>query len=214
MSPYDRERYESRPRYEDQGTHTEYHHSIFLILRRFSDTYRGNDRSPPRGRDHRHGAGSRPYRTAPPDPHTFDAPATLKQYADWFRYYFPQQAIDEDQADKLAEQEAGDGSRPRNGIKSRWEQYKKDFLQKQVSSLSLSPVMLPSFSIALSLTHLFPCCYLNQIQFSYRVLLNDLYDSFRSCSTTTESRRGLLRDMTPSSQTCGPECERSDGEVG
>ncbi|OBZ77035.1 Pre-rRNA-processing protein ESF2 [Grifola frondosa] len=55
---------------------------------------------------------------APPDPHTFDYPASLKQYAEWFRYYHPQQAIEEDNADKAAEQEAGDGSKPRNGIES------------------------------------------------------------------------------------------------
>ena len=72
-------------------------------------------------------------RRAPPDPHTFDYQATLKQYAEWFRYYFPQQATEEDNADKAAEQEAADGSKPRNGIKSRWEIYKKEFAATQVS---------------------------------------------------------------------------------
>lgn len=71
-------------------------------------------------------------RRAPPDPHTFDYPASLKQYAEWFRYYYPQQAIEEDNADKVAEQEAGDGSKPRNGIRSRWEKYRKDFSAQQV----------------------------------------------------------------------------------
>lgn len=70
----------------------------------------------------------------PPDPHTFDYPATLKQYADWFRYFYPQQALEEDSADKAAEQEAGDGSKPRNGIRARWEKYKKDFSGQQVST--------------------------------------------------------------------------------
>jgi hypothetical protein len=79
-------------------------------------------RSPPRGG----------YSRAPADPHTFDAPATLKQFADWFRYFYPQQAAEEDAADKLAEQEAGDGSKPRNGIKTKWEKYKKDFAVIQV----------------------------------------------------------------------------------
>ena len=119
---------------------------IFFKLSHLPDSYRGYDRSPPRSRDHRHGGKSHSYRQAPPDPHTFDAPASLKQYADWFRHYFPQQAIDEDQADKLAEQEAGDGTRPRNGIKSRWERYKKDFLQKQVSSSSSFPIVCPIIS--------------------------------------------------------------------
>jgi hypothetical protein len=76
-----------------------------------------------------------PSRRAPADPHTFDYPASLKQYAEWFRFYYPQQAIDEDNADKAAEHEAGDGSKPRNGIKSKWEKYKKDFAASQVSNL-------------------------------------------------------------------------------
>jgi hypothetical protein len=90
--------------------------------------------SPRRG----HPAPFPPSRRAPPDPHTFDYPASLKQYAEWFRFYYPQQAIDEDNADKAAEQEAGDGSKPRNGIKSKWEKYKKDFAASQVSTTSNS----------------------------------------------------------------------------
>jgi hypothetical protein len=74
-------------------------------------------------------------RRAPPDPHSFDYQASLKQYADWFRYYFPQQATEEDNLDKAAEHEAGDGSKPRNGIKSKWEKYKKEFAATQVSTL-------------------------------------------------------------------------------
>lgn len=62
-----------------------------------------------------------------------DSPATLKQYADWFRYNHPDLATQEDNADKAAEQEAGDGSKPRNGIKTKWEKYKKEFSTTQVS---------------------------------------------------------------------------------
>lgn len=40
--------------------------------------------------------------------------------------------MEEDNADKAAEQEAGDGSKPRNGIRSRWEKYKKEFAAQQV----------------------------------------------------------------------------------
>lgn len=115
-SPYDRERYDPRPRYvDDYDTH--------------SRGYGGY--SPRRG-------PPLPYptsRRAPPDPHTFDYPASLKQYAEWFRFFYPQQAIDEDNADKAAEQEAGDGSKPRNGIKSRWEKYKKDFAATQLQTM-------------------------------------------------------------------------------
>ncbi|CDO74626.1 hypothetical protein BN946_scf184325.g13 [Trametes cinnabarina] len=74
-------------------------------------------------------------RRGPPDPYTFDYPATLKQYAEWFRYYFPQQAMEEDNADKAAELEAGDGSKPRNGIRSRWEKYKKEFAAQQLQRM-------------------------------------------------------------------------------
>ncbi|KAI6128407.1 hypothetical protein EDD16DRAFT_1548420 [Pisolithus croceorrhizus] len=102
MSPYDRERYDPRPRY--------------------GDDYDAHSRS-------------YSYRRAPPDPRSMDHPATLKQYAEWFRYYFPQQAQEEDNLDKAAEQEAGDGSKPRNGIRSRWEKYKKEFFANQLQTM-------------------------------------------------------------------------------
>ncbi|KAI5122188.1 hypothetical protein M0805_007085 [Coniferiporia weirii] len=118
MSPYDRERYDPRPRYDDY------------------DAHRGYGHSPPRSRgQYGHGYGSRPGRAAPVDPHTLDYAASLKQYAEWFRYCYPQQATEEDIADKAAEQEAGDGSKPRNGIKAKWEKYKKDFLAQQLQTL-------------------------------------------------------------------------------
>jgi hypothetical protein len=115
LSPYERDRYDPRPRHnDDYDAHSRAHGYA----------------SPRRGQY------PAPYaRRAPPDPHTFDYPGSLKQYAEWFRYYFPQQAIDEDNADKAAEQEAGDGSKPRNGIKSRWEKYKKDFAASQLQTM-------------------------------------------------------------------------------
>ncbi|KAJ7667573.1 hypothetical protein DFH06DRAFT_1280528 [Mycena polygramma] len=115
-SPYDRERYDPRPRYsDDYDGHRQYGYS-----------------SPPR---RGHSSSFPPARRAPPDPHTFDYPASLKQYAEWFRYFFSQAAIEEDNADKAAEQEAGDGSKPRNGIKSKWEKYKKDFAAAQLQTM-------------------------------------------------------------------------------
>ncbi|EGO01534.1 hypothetical protein SERLA73DRAFT_176851 [Serpula lacrymans var. lacrymans S7.3] len=117
MSPYERDRYEPRPRYgDDYDAH--------------SRAY--GYRSPGRGQ---YAAPFPPSRRAPPDPRTFDHPATLKQYAEWFRYCFPQQATEEDNADKAAEQEAGDGSKPRNGIRSRWEKYKKEFMANQLQTM-------------------------------------------------------------------------------
>ncbi|KAF6762475.1 hypothetical protein DFP72DRAFT_956970 [Ephemerocybe angulata] len=116
LSPYERDRYEPRPRHnDDYDTH--------------SRSYGGGYSSPRRG----HVPPPYPPRRAPPDPHTFDYPASLKQYAEWFRYFHNQQAIEEDAADKAAEQEAADGSKPRNGIKTRWEKYKKEFAANQLS---------------------------------------------------------------------------------
>lgn len=117
LSPYDRERYDPRPRYnDDYDAHS-----------RGGYGYTSPRRGPP--------GQFPPARRAPPDPHTFDYPASLKQYAEWFRYFYPQQAIEEDNADKAAEQEAGDGSKPRNGIKSKWEKYKKDFSATQLQTM-------------------------------------------------------------------------------
>jgi hypothetical protein len=80
----------------------------------------------------------------------------LKQYADWFRYFYPAQATEEDNADKAAEQEVGDGSKPRNGIKSKWEKYKKDFAATQVStfhfSITLFHILRRSFIIHICLS--------------------------------------------------------------
>ncbi|KAH9045722.1 hypothetical protein EDB85DRAFT_1908092 [Lactarius pseudohatsudake] len=76
-----------------------------------------------------------PSRRAPPDPHTLDYPASLKQFAEWFRYYYPQAAAEEDSSDKAAQQQAGDGSKPRNGIKLRWEKYKKSFAAQQLQTM-------------------------------------------------------------------------------
>ncbi|KIK65755.1 hypothetical protein GYMLUDRAFT_39277 [Collybiopsis luxurians FD-317 M1] len=111
--PFERDRYEPRPRYNDD----------------FDS--RGYGYSPPR-----RGHGQQfPSRRPPPDPHMFEYPANLRQYAEWFRYFYPEQAAQEDNADKAAEQEAGDGSKPRNGIRSRWEKYKKDFSANQLQTM-------------------------------------------------------------------------------
>ncbi|KZT20651.1 hypothetical protein NEOLEDRAFT_1140488 [Neolentinus lepideus HHB14362 ss-1] len=120
LSPYDRGRFEPRPRYgDDYDAHSRAYD--------YSSPHRGQYPPPPP-----HGGYGR---RAPPDPHTFDYPASLKQYAEWFRYFYPQEAIDEDNADKAAEQAAGDGSKPRNGIKTRWEKYKKDFASAQLQRM-------------------------------------------------------------------------------
>jgi hypothetical protein len=46
--------------------------------------------------------------------------------------------MEEDSADKAAEQEFNDGTKPRrNGIKSKWEKYKKEFATTQVCLLPI-----------------------------------------------------------------------------
>ena len=133
MSPYDRERYDPRPRYsDDYGLPF----TLFLSCPRVShssclDAHSRHGYTSPRRHAAPYGSSRRP----PPDPHTLEYPASLKQYAEWFRYHYPTQAAEEDQADKAAEHQAGDGSKPRNGIKSKWEKYKKDFAATQVSVL-------------------------------------------------------------------------------
>src|SRR3984957_20043743 len=122
LSPYERDRYDPRPRYGD-----DYGLLLMHLCTRSSRT--DNMLLEPHSRMYGYSSPRRPQypipfptsRRAPPDPHTFEYPAGLKKYAEWFRYYYPQQAIEEDNADKAAEQEASDGSKPRNGIKSRWE---------------------------------------------------------------------------------------------
>ena len=104
------------------------HQTLELILFLDPHSRHGYSTSP-----RRYAGGYALPRRAPPDPRTFEFPATLKQYAEWFRHTFPDQAVEEDAADKAAEQEAGDGSKPRNGIKTKWEKYKKEFAANQVS---------------------------------------------------------------------------------
>ncbi|KAF9019282.1 hypothetical protein BDZ89DRAFT_1103455 [Hymenopellis radicata] len=93
-SPWEAERYDPRPRYSENYERP--------------PAWRGGY-SPVRRNQYN--------RRPPPDPHSFDFPGSLKQYADWFRYTFPQRATQEDNMDKAAEQEAGDGSKPRNGLR-------------------------------------------------------------------------------------------------
>ncbi|KII96062.1 hypothetical protein PLICRDRAFT_694151 [Plicaturopsis crispa FD-325 SS-3] len=116
-SPYERGRYDPRPRYpDDYDAHS-----------------RGYGYASPRRGQYppSHQAARRP----PQDPRALDYIVSLKQYAEWFRFSYPSQAAEEDAADKAAEQEAGDGSKPRNGIKSRWEKYKKDFAVGQLNMM-------------------------------------------------------------------------------
>jgi hypothetical protein len=142
-----------------------------------------------------------PSRRAPADPHTFDYPASLKQYAEWFRFYYPQQAIDEDNADKAAEHEAGDGSKPRNGIKSKWEKYKKDFAASQVSN-SICPT-----SVTI-MCHCFGIILLFVFMTNVLRWLNafSLYCSCRRCLITTGNLHGLRKNIAlrQNSRNCAP----------
>jgi len=57
-------------------------------------------------------------------------PASLRQYAEWFRAVYPKEAKEEDEADRAAEKEAG--KRTRDGIRALWEKYKKQHAAGQV----------------------------------------------------------------------------------
>ena len=131
-------------------------------------------------------------RRAPQDPHTFDYPASLKQYAEWFRYYYPQQAQEEDSADKAAELEAGDGSKPRNGIRARWEKYKKDFAAQQVSTLYpfLSPLRSCECGCSASIS-------ISEVSLERLTKLCCHIISSNACLSTIGSRHGSQKSMTP-----------------
>ena len=183
-SPWDRDRYEPRPRYDDYGMSAHDLHSVMRSIDIFrADPHRGG--YSPRRTFH----SSRP---APQDPHTLDYPASLKQYAEWFRYFFSHQAAEEDSLDKQAEMEAGDGSKPRNGIKSKWEKYKKDFSSNQVrvifvySFLSSRPFSCP---LPLSAIQSFRCFIHNVIKTARSSLLKRWHSSFPilSCSQSRSS---------------------------
>ena len=151
-------------------------------------------------------------RAAPPDPHTFDYPATLKQYAEWFRYYYPQQAIEEDNADKAAEQEAGDGSKPRNGIRTRWEKYKKDFSGQQVSILPFGRFSSTPFCTRCTMYDSVPTLPTLRTLFT-EAETETLACSFKECLSIIGSRPGLQRSTTPlpSWCSCVLGCGRSGG---
>ena len=164
-SPWDRDRYEPRPRYEDYGVFT-IHPTAWCTDTRFPvDPHRGG--YSPRRSHH-------PSRPAPQDPHTLDYPASLKQYAEWFRYFFPQQATEEDTLDKQAEADAGDGSKPRNGIRSKWEKYKKDFASNQVR------VIFQSFLVTHTPLLFFPPCRCSQYSHSLFLFVYHVIETARS----------------------------------
>lgn len=117
VSPWDRSRYE-RPRYGD-------------------DFNRGRDDFPHR-RGGYHGHNGRENRgRPPPNPYEQDHPAQLKHFADWFRFMYPEEAAEEDRLDRLdgdALREAGsEAPKPRDGVRSRWEKYKKEFATQQLT---------------------------------------------------------------------------------
>ncbi|KAJ7179566.1 hypothetical protein C8R46DRAFT_1345892 [Mycena filopes] len=117
-SPYDRDRYDPRPRYNDDYWFDLPYHLMAMVDMVVVVTAR------PRAVGHSSSFPSSRGRPPPPDPHTFEYPASAEAAA-----------LEEDNADKVAEQAAGDGSKPRNGIKTKWEKYKKDFAAAQLQTM-------------------------------------------------------------------------------
>ncbi|KAJ6627363.1 hypothetical protein B0H10DRAFT_1994098 [Mycena sp. CBHHK59/15] len=98
------------------------------------DYRRGRSRSPPPELNRKRQRSTSPYdrERYDPRPRYSDDYDSHRQYG----YSSPsRRVIEEDNADKAAEQEAGDGSKPRNGIKSKWEKYKKDFAASQLQTM-------------------------------------------------------------------------------
>ncbi|KAF8529256.1 hypothetical protein BU17DRAFT_80457 [Hysterangium stoloniferum] len=125
-SPYDRDRFDPRPRYgDDYDTHSRSYG--YASPRGRSTSYNQSyPQHPPPG-------VTRSGRV-PVDPFTFQPhPATLRQYAEWFRANYPKEAKDEDDADRASEKEAG--KKTRDGIRARWEKYKKQHGAIQLQTL-------------------------------------------------------------------------------
>ncbi len=82
-----------------------------------------------------YGRGGRASRPPPPNPYELDYVVQLKHFAEWFRFAHPDIAMMEDRVENEPSRD-GDGTRPKDGIRVRWEKYKRDFAISQVNRLS------------------------------------------------------------------------------
>ncbi|GJJ07679.1 hypothetical protein Clacol_001884 [Clathrus columnatus] len=126
-SPYERDRFDPRPRYgDDYDTHSRSHG--------YSSPRSRNGAHYPPYQHHSPTMSRSSNRPPPMDPYLYQPQAAnLRQYAEWFRATYPKEAKEEDEADRAAEKEAG--RKTRDGIRARWEKYKKKHLSMQLQTL-------------------------------------------------------------------------------
>ncbi|KAF8583949.1 hypothetical protein K439DRAFT_1347268 [Ramaria rubella] len=126
-SPYERDRFDPRPRYgDDYDAHSRAYGYSSPRSRSGSGHYHAYQQYPPAPMARSGRAPLDPYTTQP-------HPASLRQYAEWFRSHYPKEAKEEDDADRAAEKEAG--KKTRDGIRARWEKYKKQYAATQLQTL-------------------------------------------------------------------------------
>ncbi|KAG9095265.1 hypothetical protein FS749_010774 [Ceratobasidium sp. UAMH 11750] len=100
----ERERYDPRPRFDDQGYYGE-------PPRRH--------RSPPRNR-------------APLDPYSVDIPVSFRTFCEWYRYTYPEVAHDDDKVKREIGESTKDGEpKPPDPMRAHFDAYKRKMLLKQ-----------------------------------------------------------------------------------
>ncbi|KAF9520769.1 hypothetical protein BS47DRAFT_1370307 [Hydnum rufescens UP504] len=110
-SPHERDRYDPRPRYDDGNL--------------ASKDYRGLGRARSPGSYPPRGGGSRF-----PDPYELDVPANFRAFADWFQATHP----DEYLADEGPDGPRDSNGQP-NGLRRRYERYRKVMISKQMATM-------------------------------------------------------------------------------
>ncbi|KAG9087857.1 hypothetical protein FRC07_012723, partial [Ceratobasidium sp. 392] len=100
----ERERYDPRPRFDDQGYYGE-------PPRRH--------RSPPRSR-------------APLDPYSVDIPVSFRTFCEWYRYTYPEATHDDDKTKREITEPVKDGEpKPADPMRAHFDAYKRKMLLKQ-----------------------------------------------------------------------------------
>ncbi|KIJ26976.1 hypothetical protein M422DRAFT_55259 [Sphaerobolus stellatus SS14] len=153
-SPYDRDRFDPRPRYNDDYGESQ----LSPPIPDPASIMTAPPLLPPQIRTLVHTgihlpevgaaaimAGMTRSGRIPMDPNLYQPhPATLRQYAEWFRAFHPKEAKEEDDLDRQAEREAG--KKTRDGIRARWEKYKKQHAQKQLEVMFNHHIKFPWFN--------------------------------------------------------------------
>jgi serrate RNA effector molecule len=123
-SPHERDRYDPRPRYDDgKCPWVAVTGALFSSLASKDSRGLGRARSP--GSYPPRGGGSRF-----PDPYELDVPANFRAFADWFQATHPEEYLSDEGPDGPR-----DSNGQPNGLRRRYERYRKVMISKQVSDL-------------------------------------------------------------------------------